>query len=179
VRYDRNYSAYTENTYYSYGVRSYRSNRQDSRNVRDYDDWDHDWDVRDYDDWDHDWDVRDYDDWDHDWDVRDYDDWDHDWDVRDYDDWDWDVEDRRSLSRRTVRRSVSRDDHRDIKVRIDRGYAGVCGVNYRFPIGDNYWCDDREVGARVGCQVLSATLHMCCMDTDGCYDHDDMKYWRF
>jgi hypothetical protein len=126
------------------------------------DDWDHDWDVRDYDDWDHDWDVRDYDDWDHDWDVRDYDDWDHDWDVQS----------------RDYRRSVSRHD-RDLIVKIERGYAGVCGVKYNFPVGDTYWCDDRQLGLRTHCQVISSTLHMCCVDTDGCDEVDDMKYWRF
>jgi hypothetical protein len=67
----------------------------------------------------------------------------------------------------------------EIMVKIERGYAGVCGVKYPYNVGDTYWCDDRQLGLRTHCQVVSSTLHLCCVDTDGCDDVDDMRAWRF
>jgi hypothetical protein len=67
----------------------------------------------------------------------------------------------------------------EIMVRLERGYAGVCGVRYNFPVGDTYWCDDTQLNLRTHCVVQSANLHLCCVDTDGCQDLDDMKEWRF
>jgi len=67
----------------------------------------------------------------------------------------------------------------DIFVKMERGYAGVCGVQYRFAVGDTYWCDDRQYGMRTHCTVASANLHLCCVEYDGCDDADDMRAWRF
>ncbi len=67
----------------------------------------------------------------------------------------------------------------EIMVRLERGYAGKCGVRYNFPVGDTYWCDDMALGLRTHCVVQSANLHLCCVDTDGCQDLEDMKEWRF
>ena len=71
------------------------------------------------------------------------------------------------------------DEVDEIMVKIERGYAGVCGTRYAYNVGDTYWCDDRQYGLRTHCQVVSSTLHMCCVDTDGCNDLDDMRLWRF
>ena len=68
---------------------------------------------------------------------------------------------------------------KDLKVKIDRGYAGDCGVRYPYNVGDTYWCDDRDYNLRTHCQVASSTLHLCCVELDGCDDLDDMRAWRF
>jgi hypothetical protein len=91
-------------------------------------------------------------------------------------------------SRRSPRRQVraydytpsyDRFDNEDVIVKIERGYAGVCGIQYNFPVGDTYWCDDRQLGLRTHCVVQSSRLHLCCIETDGCDDLDDMKAWRW
>jgi hypothetical protein len=92
-------------------------------------------------------------------------------------------------SRRSPRRQVraydytpsyDRYDYEDeVAVKIERGYAGICGIQYNFPVGDTYWCDDRALGLRTHCVVQSSRLHLCCIETDGCDDLDDMKAWRW
>ena len=81
--------------------------------------------------------------------------------------------------RQNVYMAQDDDDDFDFMVKIERGYAGVCGVQYPYNVGDTYWCDDRQFGLRTHCQVVSNTLHLCCVDTDGCTDLDDMRQWRF
>jgi hypothetical protein len=93
------------------------------------------------------------------------------------------VEARRTLSYRSFYSArsnfIDNVDSEEIFVKIERGYAGVCGVKYAFNVGDTYWCDDRQYGLRTHCQVMSSKLHLCCVDTDGCDDWDDMRPWRF
>jgi hypothetical protein len=64
-------------------------------------------------------------------------------------------------------------------VKADRGLQGNCGVNYKFAVGDTYWCKDMQLGYNTACVVESAKLHLCCVERDGCEDIDDMKAWRF
>ena len=71
------------------------------------------------------------------------------------------------------------DEVDEIMVKIERGFAGNCGTRYAFNVGDTYWCDDHQYGLRTHCQVVSSALHLCCVDTDGCNDLDDMRPWRF
>ena len=97
-------------------------------------------------------------------------------------DYSFDVEYRISKSTRGVEvedRSFSPDDLDNLAVKIERGYAGTCGTRYPFANGDTYWCDDYSLGLRTHCVVISSNLHLCCIDTDGCYDQDDMKQWRW
>ena len=75
--------------------------------------------------------------------------------------------------------SAANTNEYDIFVKLERGYAGVCGVKYNFAVGDTYWCDDRQYGMRTHCTVASPNLHLCCVEYDGCDDADDMRAWRF
>jgi hypothetical protein len=67
-----------------------------------------------------------------------------------------------------------------MKVYAEKGLLGDCGINYKvLAVGDTYWCQDKQLNRKVACEKTSTTLHLCCVENDGCDDLDDMKAWRF
>lgn len=175
---ERHISPITDNTQNTFGVRadvtSCDEEEEETSPVvvqfRRRDDYDDDYDVtpdvRDY-DWDDEFtpDVREVSDnnsaWDFNYDVKVRDFYDDD-DVYDND---YDIK--------------ARDYYDDLDDLPSHGFKGVCGRRYDVPVGETFWCDDRQEGLRTNCVVTDKYKYMCCVSKYGCDDERDFKTWRF
>jgi hypothetical protein len=72
-----------------------------------------------------------------------------------------------------------RDFYDDLEDLINHGFKGVCGRKYDVPVGEAFWCDDRQEGLRTNCVVVSKYQYKCCVSKYGCDDERDFKTWRF
>jgi hypothetical protein len=67
-----------------------------------------------------------------------------------------------------------------MNVYAEQGFLGDCGTDFVvLAVGDTYWCQDKQLNRKVPCEKTSNTLHLCCVEQDGCDDLDDLKAWRF
>lgn len=73
----------------------------------------------------------------------------------------------------------TRDFYDDLDDLYNHGFKGICGRKYDVPVGEAFWCEDRQEGLRTNCVVVDKYKYMCCVSKYGCDDERDFKTWRF
>lgn len=83
-------------------------------------------------------------------------------------------------SRNSNRYYAQRAQRAQPKVQADHAdLQGTCGTNFNMPVGDTFWCLDERLNANTHCVQVSTYEYQCCVNTNGCYDDDDMRSYSF